>query len=343
MPDCLHLFILVSPAQVYNAESLISSFKSNEDADFVLVNPHSYPIDNLLWNQTFDGTLFMKNDQSSTLAKGKYQYSKISSYRKLANNLFSSLFFNYKTIYVYFPHLEDMLINFIFFKLKTLFPEKVTGRVIEDGILNYYELPFEGNKKTNLWKKALGKISKLPFTFYQGDISGIDLKVVENQYVRAPKLAYNPDKSLQLPIEKVNFKAEKGKTLILGQEAYINIYGIESYQGATKKLVQHILSIIPIDAEIVYKPHRYGKNINNFLKSLLPGKKITFINDESPVEKIVAEIQPEYIISFNSSALLNINLMLDTECLENVQIISFSYYSKSLTPLFIKSGIRVIQ
>lgn len=342
MLEYIHVFIILSPAQLYNAETLIKSIGNENGELFILINPYQYQFNPSIWNHSFNGSYKIENIQNNFITKTRFQFYKIGLYKNLVKELFTTFSFRNKEVKIYFPHLEDMLPNYLFYKLNKDLNNKIKGYVIEDGLLNYYEYPITKNKKAILLKKILGSLLNFPFNYFRGDITGIDLENVEAQFVRAPEIAYRPDKSLQLPFEKIRYQVEENKIVILGQETYINVYGIESYKRAIKSLAQSVSEIGLPNPEIIYKPHRFGGSVNGFILDAFENFNLKFLKDDSPIEKIITQIKPKYLISFNCSALLNIRLMLDDSCLGDVKIISINYYSTSLSNLFTKAGIQVI-
>lgn len=221
---------------------------------------------------------------------------------KKASNLLSLVFVRILLIFwklrgfevdVFAPHPSNIIVNYLFFSYKNT--RKIN--IYEDGILNYYDVDSSiGDiSKEN---KILSKILFLKYKKYSGHLSGFDSVKVNSIYATRPYFLVGKNNFKK--IKKIELKKIEGhggllkKVLFLDQDVS-NIVGM-----ADKKEIIRNLMLIFHDYEIYYKPHHdYGEFVNGMIPLTERQKSIS-------AESLVPEMLPEIVISFCSSALINI-------------------------------------
>ena len=152
------------------------------------------------------------------------------------------------------------------------------------------------------------------------------MDVVNGQYVYFPDLAFTPKKSIQIPFKKLSYDLID-RVLILGQEPIVGLITVTSYLNSLCNVIDDSLIDFK-DYKFYYKPHHHGKNklANKFLQKKL-GEKLNIIEDNTPIHMLVAEIKPSVVISFGSTASLNLKLILPEKVVSRVYLLRSSVFS----------------
>ncbi|NDV14596.1 hypothetical protein GO009_01040 [Muricauda sp. TY007] len=239
--------------------------------------------------------------------------------------------------------MEDVLNNYLFFRFrkKTL----IKRTLVEDGILNYYDYRItRERRRTFQLKKWVAYFFGMPYNILNGQLSGIDLPEVPDQYVKFPEFALYPEKAIPLGYNEIKYVADKTKVLFIGQDVLENVLGHAEYRNLVSSMIQQIQKLTSTENTIYYKPHRNGNYHVAFglLKENF-GNRVELIQDKSPVEDIVDEIRACKIFSFFSTALVNIQMGLDKE--QNVLVYSmpFGQVDKKVLKLFEHVGIKILE
>ena len=224
---------------------------------------------------------------------------------------------------IYIGHLYNHASNYIFNKSRNsrLF-------LLPDGILNY--------RKDNcikkfipilIIKKIIGIIFFIPFKIPK-TMTNYDDNRFHGNFVFGKTLPVTQTGiTCFLNIDNDNQDTNKGTILYLDQPF-------------RKKEAEYIIEKIrefirKIDCDTIYYKAHPHKNTKNYLADY---NAIT-IENSSPSEKIIGKINPEYIISYNSSALLTAKLINP-----KIKAIAIHKYDTSLIHLdeyFISSGVEV--
>ncbi len=335
----MHLFGCVTPLHIRVAEQIVCSQALSGGS--VLLNPFGFDYHEKHWKQAINGGFSATNNQQSLFHRLRYQSRKAGFYRSFLHRVQETLpSATHYRIYLY--HLDDMLGNFLFFSFRPESDRRFF--ILEDGILNYYDYDRthdRAHRRRMMGKKCFYRLFGLPFRPYRGYMSGIDREEVICQYVRAPALAVFPQKSQAVTIDRIHYEPIPGSYLIIGQDAYINLYGWPRYRDGIAAMMRFIDSRGSKPRQILYKHHRYGDKslVAKYLRSL--DRPITLNDDPEAIEQMVEAMKPQTILSFTSSALMNIKLALAEELRGRVEIYAFDHYPNPAQPVFEKLGIVV--
>jgi hypothetical protein len=237
---------------------------------------------------------------------------------------------------IYYQNLLNPLVNGLYFSATIQWDGRY---IVEEGVANYYEY-FKFNKRA----KFLFAFKRVVFWLFGvkmrgiNTLTGIDEKLTVAQYVYRPEYTLYPAKSRAILRAQSSYIPDGSVILIIGQEAGLRGNSLKMYCGFVNRIILLMRRRFN-GAEIKYKPHwDTDNNINDALLG-----PVEFINDYDRVESIVHKVKPRVIVSFASSALVNIaleyNEMVERSVLE-------IYYNRSFNPpieiieLFEKVGIK---
>ncbi|MEE9361871.1 MAG: polysialyltransferase family glycosyltransferase [Cellulophaga sp.] len=328
----INLFIPITPYTLSIAETLVSSQGVKEEN--ILINPHNITFNEKLWDKVYVGNCsrVVNNSRILRLANFAYQILVFARlYRKikhLRNNTFN----------FYYVDLAHVLSNAIFFDFKGI----KKSFILEDGLLNYYCLTLKGKMLAKPYVNSFLRVLGLPTQKFEGDITGIDRKDVTGQYVYFPEQAFMASKSLQIPYEKLHYATDE-IFLLLGQEPIVSMISTEEYLKALEKIILRCTGGNKIK-RFYYKPHHHGRQeiAKGLLLNML-GSKIVFIDDFAPIHEIIHSIQPSTVLSFGSTASLNLRLILPEEVKNTVYLIRHRNLSRNLQleKLFLRTGVEI--
>ncbi|WP_159018816.1 hypothetical protein [Algibacter sp. L3A6] len=335
----INVYIPISPSHILNFEQLI--LEAGNEYKNILLNPGGFKYNIEVWDIVIGDSKKLTSNETNFFRKIKYQLYKIESYQLFIKKVEERLSI-YTSINLYYCNLEDILTNFFFFSYK---PKSVVNKfLVEDGVLNYYNYKIqEKGIRKFYFKNFLCKFYGIPFTIFKGEVSGIDLKYIEKQYVRIPSLAIYPEKALQLPFKEIFFEPKKNVVLFIGQDIFVNIIGIKEYL----ERVDYYFKLIKINNkddsfEFIYKPHRNGDySLIEELCIKYFDNSFRFYLEEELVEEAVTNIKPSKIYTFSSSGILNIKLALPLD--SQVRFYAYPFASSPvLVKLFEKFKIEII-
>lgn len=196
-------------------------------------------------------------------------------------------------IHVYVPHPCNVFSNLAFF-----FKHVETVNIYEDGLLNYYDVD-SGRGKVKVGQRVFSLICGAPYRQYRGHLAGYDARKVDVLYVSRREQVVAGEKVrevVQLDVPSENINMVKGRVLFLDQD--VRSFISESRRG---ELIDMMLENYPSEHyEYIYKGHH---DFN------APKIKMSILQDDLaglPAELVVSKLRPEIVVSFFSSALLNI-------------------------------------
>ncbi|MBW0146820.1 alpha-2,8-polysialyltransferase family protein [Marinobacter arenosus] len=196
-------------------------------------------------------------------------------------------------INLYCPHPCNIAVNYLFFSGRC---SSVT--VYEDGVANYYDAS-RSEWTLPLYKTVLSALLLMPFRSYAGHITGCDEMFVDRLFVSRPKSIVKSSRfrrvchfGLKLKVGKSVGK--KGKILFLDQPVQIP-------DDQKEERVKLAFGQLKPGVEVHYKPHHDSVSDFDFMKKL-PSSKA-----KMPAEQLVAVDDFSVVVSFYSSALLNIS------------------------------------
>ncbi len=318
----INIYIGLSNNQIANCELILETGNNKNDHN-VLVSNKTLIIKSDLWDEIILSDKTFNNQPKNILSSLKIICDKIKEYKKIVFQL--KKYKNTQNVTLYFSFIEDILSNYLLLS----FNKNLKGIVVEDGMLNYYSHTIKNIPvKKRYLKWFFSNIMFLRYKIYQGHSSGIEYRHVLKQYVRIPKLTLFPEKSVLIPYSEKEIELSK-TILIVGQEPYINMYGLDSYLEALNRLFDVIKSETFYEniKIIYYKPHRHGKRINyEKVQEIFLGKNLVILDSDEGLEDIYFnKIKSKHIYSFDSSALLNIYI---ESCLNTRQKIKFNVLMK---------------
>jgi len=197
---------------------------------------------------------------------------------------------------VYLPHANHFIGNYIYFS-------KYVSEVFiyEDGILNYYDAPL-GKNEINSSKKLLSYLICMPYRKYEGHITGLDAREASGAYLSRPEYAVKKKKIRTLnkvPIVEEEIAIENNVILFLDQDVAGKI--APSERKYIKEFVCNLISNGRFAA--YYKPHHGYNEFHEWNSCMVPLEEKLHT---APAEKIVQILRPGLVLSYCSSALINI-------------------------------------
>jgi hypothetical protein len=245
----------------------------------------------------------------------------------------------YQEVSICLPHPEHVLGNYLFFH------ERVAKRYIyEDGLLNYYDAVLDGRHKSSMRRKLqTGWLLGLPYQEYSGFISGVDARSYDGAFVSHP--------------EKIVRRADFGEVIAISRYQSLNRIGelmdtvlfldqeIEKILAASTAIsLRQTMSVLlsELGGEVLVKPHYEMKSsVHPLDESCVPEEMLRM-----PAELIIEHIRPKVVVSFLSSALINIKTMYpEIRCISvgsNLHEITINGSSASASELFHDFGVEVI-
>ena len=198
-----------------------------------------------------------------------------------------------KSINVYIPHPKNPFTNFI------TYTQVNSINIYEDGIMNYYDVKSSNYEIKDLNIKIM-KLCKLKYKDYQGHLTGLEFLKINKYYLSRPEFAVLSNKAQK----KVCLHVLKNKKLLVKKRILFLDQSTDNF--FSRKIRNEKLKIMfsiysPSEYEYLYKPHHDYSD--NFLTN-----KISKDLEVKPAEEVVEALLPEIVISFFSSALINIKM-----------------------------------
>ncbi len=322
----IHIFILTSPIGIENAEKVIHKYLKPNEKTILFKDSLYNNFEPKYWSEVININNFISFNKIKT-----------GQNRKKILKIIESKFQNFKKYHFYvmdYDALTNYIVNFF------LCEEKEVS-IIEDGIVNYINsYPENQNIFKQFLKLLFYKLLGINTKMYFGTCTGIETDEIRFQFLKFPGLSQLPQKTLSIDFNSIDYFPRSDVVLILGQTMENRNESI--YRLQLKKMIEKIITQHGYKTKrIMYKPHRWEKWL---ISDLLHEYNIILINDISPIESIIHEIQPKFIYSFGSSALINIAMCINQR--NSVEIYAYPYLEyeiyKPLIPLFEKAGVIVI-
>jgi len=250
------------------------------------------------------------------------------------------LLYRYQDVAICLPHPDHLLGNFLFFH------PRVSRRFIyEDGLLNYYDaVPSKKVRKRMRARHRFGWLFGLPYRLYTGLLSGVDEQFYDGAFLCFPAKAVKKDRLGEL-IEIVRYKNDKecanlnDTVLFLDQD----IETLVSPEAATalRRAMTNLLA--DLNGTVIYKPHYDITEQTVQLSSYeaLPGGMCA-----QPAELLITQLRPKAVVSFVSSALINIkSICPEIRCISvgsNEVQVFIECEETSLDTLFESFGVEVV-
>ncbi|WP_158014403.1 polysialyltransferase family glycosyltransferase [Thauera phenolivorans] len=196
---------------------------------------------------------------------------------------------------IYIPHPGHIFTNYLFHT------EKLRKRlfIYEDGLLNYVDTNSKSLFVTRL-KRLLSYIVGLPYTDYSGHTAGYDIRCYDGAFLTMPERAVRKDrlgKIHNLNTARPPISTIARRILFLDQD--VSGYITETNR---QECIERMLNTYPLGTfEYHYKPHHdFKSKISDLMTPLSPAISAY------PAEVLIDRIRPSLVISFFSSALINI-------------------------------------
>ncbi len=315
----INVFIPITSYSMLLSEQIIIQNKLSKE-DNVLLNPHGFKYDNELWGEVYSSNISRvgaKRYSKKIINSISRLYQLKKFYKKVKGNVEKGSY------NIYYVDLYHELSNHIF-SLKKF----TNAYIIEDGLLNYYD-----NKNTKL--KLVG-LKNFFFSLFglsfraltdKTHLTGIFLDSVTCQYVTYPEYSIAAHKSKLVSLEDLceGLKIVENNILILGQEPIIFV-GIEEskYNLLVIEMIELVLKrkqslLLDTTISVFYKPHprATSRQQDNLKKQIIKhfeqaevNMVTRFVGVDKPIELIVGDIAPSFIVSFTSTSLITLKKML---------------------------------
>jgi len=292
----LNLFLVHTPFQNYIANHMVSNMTELRSSDnYIIIDmDRKVKVNKNLWDEVFVFSPPIGKNYLVNFAERKKFLKEIQN-----------RFVNYSRVNIFLANVFYPFNN-AFFGLAR--KDKLNKYVLcnfPEGIANLIFVPID--KKTylkNFIKYSLGVIIGFPYQLFSGDISGI--KYADKIYSLIPSMLpeqLNKQKNI-IEIPKLTSRVLEQKEescLILGQSNFDNI---PNYKSLIKKVVEYCNSLGI--TKIYYKPHHYENySISYNYKEL----GCVIIKTNEPIEEYFLSHPINYVVGFNSSALLNLKYL----------------------------------
>jgi hypothetical protein len=200
-----------------------------------------------------------------------------------------------KDIDVYMPHPANIFTNYLFFLQRN----SKRCFIYEDGLLNYYDAEL-GYEPVSLAKRVFALFCLHPYKKYSGHLAGYDAGSYDGAFLSMPDLAVRKESlgrlcRLEFAAPKLNY--DEKIILFLDQNTNGRMTKSERAQCLEKMYLQYP----PAEYKYYYKPH------HDFNEGVIPAMtKLDAESAEIPAEMLVTTLRPKRVMSFYSSALINI-------------------------------------
>lgn len=213
-----------------------------------------------------------------------------------------ALKFKFKKFDLFLPHPDHLLGNTLFFS-KTV--NHIT--ILEDGILNYYNYErADAIEKIAKKRRLITWLTPFRYKLYTGHHSGIDSFPTSSisGWFTAPEKIIKKEKFRHL--NKINFPVQtheknntSGLVIVLDQP-------LEKFISASTALNIREKTILFVENNFkntIVKAHPEHESNSMSIKNELP----FHFDSSTPIEEIILTINPEAVVSFCSTALINIS------------------------------------
>lgn len=239
-----------------------------------------------------------------------------------------------RPIHAYVPHPCNAF-SYAVFAIKDL----ASLSVYEDGLANYYDAPMPSHQFLNRTERALLSIFGFRLGSMTGHLGGYDVRHVDNLFLSRGDFAVSKEKVgrvVSLPFREVEVTLSTTTILFLDQDTSKYI----STSDRDRRLRQLFDIYSPEEYEYIYKPH-HDYNARLPKMRVLQGKF-----ESMPAEKLVSEVGAGIVVSFYSSALLNLkNIYPQVKCVSiggDAVNVSIDGQPQVIAELFLRSDIDCI-
>lgn len=312
-----NLFFIIAPLQlIIIPELLEKNFSKDENIIFIF---YKTEIDYQITNAD---CYFYNTNGYLNYFKSMFRFKKD----------ISNIFMN--KVRVFIPHPFHFATNYAAFNVGA-----EEFNLLPDGLLNYYErLINERDKKLMAAKKLLGVILGLTYSPYCGLLTGESVIKYTHFYDIKSVLKRKNNQAILPEFENlINQKV----VLFLDQEIE-HLVSKEEEECLRKAAIEYIL--LKKYNTVIYKRHPSSNKFTSFLKK--SGINVIELKNNLPIELIINQLPVNEVVSFISSALLNL-LYMRPEILATS--IGVSVFDKSfeknfnLSYIFKTHGVNIVE
>ena len=246
----------------------------------------------------------------------------------------------YGDVALYAPHPFNPLANYALFH-----PRAGRRYIYQDGLLNYYDARSPlASWKWRLRQKAKAALAGMPYTVYQGHLSGVDVLPVAGGYFTHPHMIARAArfplvKRLHLSAASTQERPADGGVLFLDQPIE-QVVGHDQASFLRERTFAYVESL---GGNVIYKPH-YTQ------KAVAPPARWRRLDDALaalPAEDVVARLGVSQVVSYFTSALANIvvthpDIVCHATAADAVPI-TIDGRPSTLAELFEGFGVRVVR
>lgn len=338
--DKISVFLCYTTFQVY-----LASYIANSESTNILVNSRCCLHTTTCWDYVVAPEINISLNQGSGMKNKIYRLRRAKKIFHIIEELIQAN----QHVVVYMPHLYEYLSNYFYFNYKH---PSIEFNILQDGILNFYAKKIETSQYLRQYAQALfSHILMFPFIPFRGYLTGINRPDIKKQYLLgAIDLSDFPDKGQLVLVDKqLQQDIDTEAVMFIGQETLIERMDKLRFLFYMQNVMQFITKQFS-GMKLYYKPKDYHLFQELGMHNMLP-KEIIVLDDTVCVEELFLTNPVRHIISFNSTALLNIKLLFGhhVECysyqfdkvLDDMSLITLEN-KKKLSALFTKSGIRLV-
>lgn len=298
MMKSINLFITHTPFQIYISSQIIHSIQAFSHEDNYLIIECEYDrkyLDESIWSDV----IYFDNVGGSTFGREKYSKCE-NNYKKIQRIINSS-----ENINIFFSDIAWPMNNRLFFDSKL--QKKIQYHLISDGLGLYTTPAVTFNlfcrgilKSINGWLNIGAK-----YRNYFGSQFGLDRFEIKKIYAPCSNLLNNPSHmKINIPLESFSQKTvfDKTKCIFLDQPYWLLVES-EDWKEIRNKVVNYIKSLEI--RNLFYKNHHKGRvEEENYFKT----QGFCLVTDRRCIEEIIIEEGYGTVISYDSSALLNLKV-----------------------------------
>jgi len=294
----VNIFIAHSPFQYLIANHMVNSMKEFSNTDNYLILDSLSNLNNNTLNNWKEIVNLAPSVGRSVLRSG-------NNCRKALKTIVD-ICSGYKNINLFRANLEWPLNNAII-GLKLCNPNSnIVYCNYPDGIgsLVYNYPKFKHSVKTKL-KHILGLMGGSPFFSYEGDIMGLEFS--DRIYSLMPSVLVNRanHKLVQIPkLKPLKINIQTEACIFIGQN-YDNYMSLHSYTDLSERAASYTKTLGY--KELFYKAHHYDNS--GVEREIFTSHGFSIIHDNTPIEDLFLSTQCACVVSYTSSALVNLKLM----------------------------------
>jgi len=225
--------------------------------------------------------------------------------KKIKNQLLELAKTN-QPVTIFIPHTLAILSNYSIFTLAKKY-KNVRINIFYEGIIVFYDYEHDYLKHIGYYisRWLAGFISGISYTMNKRLLDFYDPRIHK---IYTPFLNINApkEKLVKTSLDKINYVPDNDTCVILGLKLE------NEYDSEVSRIIHAIYN--KLDAlkvtTVFFKDHPSEKNEMFEAIAKEQGKTLSLIHDTSPIEDIIGNYKPKYIISIWSSGLINLSSML---------------------------------